>query len=155
MLFEAANEDVITGGARQVARIHYNVDSWQRMLVKSKRFSNQPLHPITSHGIANNACRNRKTQAGPGIFAGTNKHCKACVAEATRIAINAIKLDFGAEAVRRGERPLGRVQAQCGVARVRQSGAYALWHDGVTAPAGQREWPCVRESHACACDADY
>lgn len=92
MALEALDDARIIRVARPVACVDYDVRSGQVMLVKPKRFSDQPLDMVAPHGIANGAGGNGQSQARRRSRSGACEHGEQGIGRTLRVTVNAIKI---------------------------------------------------------------
>ncbi len=93
------------------------------MLEVAKRFSNQTLHLIASHGTTDDTRRHRQSETSSSSVIWTYKDGKHRIGKATCILVDAIEIRFVMEALRRSERPGDRLQESsivCGEKLVRR-----------------------------------
>lgn len=78
--------------ARAVACVDYDVGGGQFMLVKPKRFSDQPLDVVAPHGISNGASGDGKPQARRRSRFGPCEHGEHGIGRTFRVTVNAIEI---------------------------------------------------------------
>jgi len=103
MTFEAACDGSVVCVASTGTCIDDDVDGRQLMLVMSKRFADQALETVASHGAADDASGNRQSQASMSAAVAANENCEQGIGETSRILIDAIEIRFVMETLRRCE----------------------------------------------------
>lgn len=111
MSFEAAHDTGVVSIARGAARIDDDVDGGQLMLMMSKRFPDQPLEPVTSNCVADDAAGDRQSEPCARAVVGADENGKESIGETSRILIDAIEIRFVMKTLRRSKRPGGCLQA--------------------------------------------
>jgi hypothetical protein len=143
VFFEATHDGCVVRVARPRACVDHDIDRRQFMLVLSKRFANEPLDAIASHGVADDPRGDRESEARDAAVIAAREDRKRAVGGAARVTIHAIEFGFGLETLRRFERPGGCLQVddrgmRPGGPDFRRSGACALSRGGEQAPDVRR-----------------
>src|ERR1044071_2856312 len=142
MTFQAAQDAGVVGITSTGAGIDHDVDVGQLMLMLAKGFSDQAFDPIAPNSAAHHSGSRGQSEARRMVAAVADEDGEHCIAQATRIAIDAIEVRFGVKPLSRsecaGER--GQINAsyvallQRATRSLRQSGACGPWRGVVQAP---------------------
>jgi hypothetical protein len=103
--FETAHDRCVIGGPRTGAPIDDDIDVRKLMLMLPEGFANQPFDPIAPNGATDNSCRHREPKTSGRTRIRSHKNRKHRIREAPCVFIDAIKVRFIVEALRRSERP--------------------------------------------------
>ena len=76
----------------------------------TKRFAHKSFDPVAADRAAYDTCSNGQPEARICNVVGAREDAKKCIRATSRIAIDAIKVGFLPESLRRGERPRARLQ---------------------------------------------
>lgn len=140
MAFETTHNTGVVSIAGGATRVDDDVDGRQLMLMMSKRFPDQPLEPVTSNCVADDAGGDRQSEPCARTVIGADKNGKESIGKTSRILVDAIEIRFVMKTLRRSKRPGGCLQA--GVLTVATAPGWALDSQPLTAlgtTAGQHQ----------------
>lgn len=101
--FEAAEDRIIVGLAHGAAGIDDDVGRGELVLVQPEGFTDQAFHQVAPDRVADRPCRNGEPEAGNAVRIQTCQDQEAGVGGAAGLAVHAVELTFGLEALPRSE----------------------------------------------------